>query len=243
MAELLPLQYSSVPHDQKTPQATNSGTATTTTPIAKSITEMPRNSRASSDASGHPESTPTSPSLSRRSTESTHLERRNSRLGGVMDHIRESLSQEQERLFGPRKSAQQHRQYQAKVGEHLEHLREQDKADRARAEEEMIWEDNNNGASPAVQARKFFDLNENSMGADSEEVRQRQWSWGWPGLGNYPDAAKDAPKPRQLSHSTTHSPDLEHKLEEATYEAIDSAAESESFGWPGLGDFPASKKP
>lgn len=160
-----------------------------------------------------------------------------------MDHIRETLSQEQERLFGPHKSAQQHRQYQAKIGEHLDRLREQDKADRARAEEEMTWEDNNNGASPAVQARKFFDLNENSMGADSEEERQRQWSWGWPGLGNYPEAANDTAKPRRLSHSAAHNPVLEHKVEEAAYEAIDSAAESETYGWPGLGDFPVPKKP
>ncbi|KAK6380903.1 hypothetical protein LTS17_005104 [Exophiala oligosperma] len=201
-----------------------------------------RNSSASSDASVQPESAPTSPSLSRKSTESSHLERRNSRLGGVMDQIRETLSQEQERLFGPRKSAQQHRQYQAKVGEHLEHLREQDKADRARAEQEMIWEDNNNGASPAVQARKSSELNENSMGAASEKGLQRQWSWGWPGLGTNPEAAEGAAKPPRLSHSVSHNPALEHKVEEAAYEAIDSAAESEGYGWPGLGDFPVSKK-
>jgi len=144
-----------------------------------------------------------------------------------MDHIRQALSQEQERLFGPHKIAQQRRQYQAKVGERLEHLREQDKIVRARAEAEMAWEDNdNNGASPAVQAQN----------------RERQKSWGWPGLGTFPEAPKDPAKTRRMSVSPERAAELEHKVEEATYEAIDSAAESEAYGWPGVGEFPVLKK-
>ncbi|KAK5194441.1 hypothetical protein LTR99_002943 [Exophiala xenobiotica] len=200
-------------------------------------------SEASSDASVHAESTTSSPGLSRSSTDPTHRERHNSRIGQAMDHIRQTLSQEQERLFGPHKIAQQHRQYQAKVGEHLEHLREQDKIDRARAEAEMSWENNDtSGASPAVQARKSFDLNENNMGADSEEDRERQKSWGWPGLGTFPETPKDPAKVRRRSGSAERAAELEHKVEEATYEAIDGAAESEAYGWPGIGEFPALKK-
>merc|ERR1711939_14076 len=224
-----------------TQQASPPPTTTTTTTTASKMTR--RDSEVSSDASVHPESTTSSPGLSRSSTDPAHRERRNSRLGQAMDHIRQALSQEQERLFGPHKIAQQRRQYQAKVGERLEHLREQDKIVRARAEAEMAWEDNdNNGASPAVQARKTFDLNENSMGADSEENRERQKSWGWPGLGTFPETPKDPAKSRRMSVSPERAAELEHKVEEATYEAIDSAAESEAYGWPGVGEFPVLKK-
>ncbi|KAL2400280.1 hypothetical protein ABEF93_006854 [Exophiala dermatitidis] len=31
------------------------------------------------------------------------------------------------------------------------------------------------------------------------------------------------------------------RTESATYEAIDNAAEAETFGWPGIGDFPSRK--
>merc|ERR1711939_819378 len=177
-----------------TQQASPPPTTTTTTTTASKMTR--RDSEVSSDASVHPESTTSSPGLSRSSTEPAHRERRNSRLGQAMDHIRQALSQEQERLFGPHRIAQQRRQYQSKVGEHLEHLREQDKIDRARAEAEMAWEDNdNNGASPAVQAQN----------------RERQKSWGWPGLGTFPEAPKDPAKTRRMSVSPERAAELEHK--------------------------------
>lgn len=95
-------------------------------------------------------------------------ERRDSRFGHVVETIRHSFSIERK---GSHHEA------------HLAKVREQDKYDRARAAEEMMWESvqAKESTSPAVEARKSFDLNENNMGADSEERKEKL---GLAGVGN-----------------------------------------------------------
>ena len=70
---------------------------------------------------------------------------------------------------------------------------------------------------------------------------QEPSTWGWPGLGTYPEPAIYTPQLRRQS-DTERTTKLEPKFEAATMEAIDNAAESESYGWPGLGSWPQSKR-
>lgn len=194
------------------------------------------NSKGSSDEPEHPTSTHSSPSTSRRNTEPAHLERRNSRLGQVVDSIRHALAEEQEKIFGAPKPTK------ASIDAHLEHLRRLDRDERARVEREEMWErDAKESTSPALEARKSFDLNENGMGPDSIK---EQASWGWPGLGSYPEPAANPAKVRHSSNGNAveRAADLEPRVEAAAFEAIDNAAESEAYGWPGVGEFPALKK-
>ncbi|EXJ82079.1 hypothetical protein A1O1_08148 [Capronia coronata CBS 617.96] len=190
---------------------------------------------------------PSSPSLSRRSTGNNpeaHRERRDSKLGHMVDTIRTALSQEQAKLFGD-KNAQHHRKYQSTVEERLEKLRQQDETQRERVEEEIRSDSEaDESVSPAVEARARSDLDENNMGLTSHE-RARSDSWGWPGLGTYAAGSEDATNTKRKSsfkNTRDKMHDIEPKLEAATYEAIDNAAESDSFGWPGLGDFPPPRK-
>ncbi|KAG9788890.1 hypothetical protein KCU88_g1719, partial [Aureobasidium melanogenum] len=195
------------------------------------------------------ESPPASPSMSRRSTEPVptgHRERRDSKLGRIVDSIRSSISQEHGKLFGD-KSEHHHKKYQATVAERLEKLREQDQTRRKRVEEEMASEPEiNETVSPAIEARERSEVNENNMGPTSHE-RVRRDSWGWPGLGTYepqPASLDDDATPRRKSSmkmTKEQQAALRSRTESATYEAIDNAAEAETFGWPGLGDFPSRK--
>jgi len=124
------------------------------------------------------------------------------------------LSEEQEKLFGKNKPGK------AAISDQLEHLREHDREQRARVEEQMIWEsDAKDSTSPALEA-------------------QRRESYGWPGLGTYPEPPTDPAKVQRRSSSTAkRAAELEPRVEAATFEAIDNAAESEAYGWPGLGEF------
>ncbi|KIX08075.1 uncharacterized protein Z518_02730 [Rhinocladiella mackenziei CBS 650.93] len=203
-----------------------------------------RNSNTLTDYPEQPENTDTSPSASRRSTDPNLHERRNSRLGQVMDSIRHALAQEQEKLFGERKAAHHDHQYNPAAGERLAKLRDQDQAQRKRVEEEMLWESEaKDSTSPAVEARQESELNENGMGAESHQGRRD--SWGWPGLGTYAEPPKDPAQTRRKSSTKSGSgrvAAMEPKMEAAAFEAIDNAAESETYGWPGLGDLPAPRK-
>jgi len=189
------------------------------------------NSQGAADEPELPRSTPSPPSVSRKNTDPIHRERRNSRLGQVVESIRHVLSEEQEKLFGKNKPGK------AAISDQLEHLREHDREQRARVEEQMIWEsDANDSTSPALEARKSVGLNENGMGADS--LKERRESYGWPGLGTYPEPPTDPAKvQRRSSNTAKRGAELEPRVEAATFEAIDNAAESEAYGWPGLGDF------
>ncbi|EXJ77435.1 hypothetical protein A1O3_09661 [Capronia epimyces CBS 606.96] len=145
----------------------------------------------SQSSTEHPdvvESAPSSPSLSRRSTghdPEAHLERRDSKLGHLVDSIRNVISQEQTKLFGDAKSSQHHRKYQSTVAERLEKLREQDRSQRERVEEEMLSDPEvEESLSPAVEARSRSDLNENNMGPSSHELPQCD-SWS-----SYPVSSK-----------------------------------------------------
>ncbi|KIV78966.1 hypothetical protein PV11_06564 [Exophiala sideris] len=108
-----------------------------------------------------------------KATQPAPPKRRDSKLGHVMDSLRRSFSTEHKGSL-ERKSSQ----HEA----HLEKVRERDSIDRARAAEEMMWEsaETKESTSPAVEARKSFDLNENNMGADSEQ-RKEQLGLAWVG--------------------------------------------------------------
>jgi len=140
--------------------------------------------------------------------------RRNSRLGHVMDSIRLSLAHEHERL--PTATATEPRHIQQQV----------------------TASSSNGSISPALQAVASSKLNENNMGEDSH---QNDKTWGWPGLGTFlsHDSATTQKSKRRTestgSESTGSEAHLEERVEAATFEAIDSAAELEPFAWPGLG--------
>ena len=175
-----------------------------------------RDSNTLSDHTDLSESTTTPPSRSTGGTDPTQNSRRNSKLGHIVDSIRHALAHEQEKPSSDSK--------QDKVAQNPHE------------------EDAKDTISPAIQAHKFFNLNENGMGAESH---QESGSWGWPGLGSFPEPAKDQAGTRRLSTTKTGGKGfaaLEPKVEAATFEAIDNAAESEPYGWPGLGDIPASRE-
>lgn len=166
-----------------------------------------------------------------------HRERRDSKLGHIMSSIRQALANEQQKLFGDHSSPHDHQQ------EHLENLRRQDIAQRNRVDEEMLWgSDSSESMSPAVQTCTASKLNENNMGVDSHEAGKR---WGWPGLGTFQGPEEQPEKLRRTSsnkHASDRMAAVEPKMEAATFEAIDNAAESESYGWPGIGYLPTPRK-
>ena len=112
------------------------------------------------------EGTSHTPHVGEKATHPEPPKRRDSKLGHVMDSLRRSFSTEHKPSLD-RKSSQ----HEA----HLRKVREQDELDRARAAEEMRWEsaETKESTSPAVEARKSFDLNENNMGADSEQREEQ----------------------------------------------------------------------
>ena len=145
------------------------------------------------------------PSTESAAADATQTGRRSSKIGHVMDSIRHAISHEQEKLFGNRR----HSHASADEGEQKEISNAKD------------------SVSPAVEAGKSFTLNENSMSAEPQPESE---TWGWPGLGTYPQPAKDSAEARRVSANNA-----------ATQEGA-TDAESESYGWPGLGDLPPPKK-
>jgi hypothetical protein len=94
--------------------------------------------------------------------------------------------------------------------------------------------------SPALQAVVSTKLNENNMGEGSH---QNDETWGWPGLGSFSSQRSGTshdPKPHAAPAASEAG--VESKVEAATFEAIDNAAESETYGWPGLGDWNATAR-
>ncbi|KIW67830.1 hypothetical protein PV04_07056 [Phialophora macrospora] len=139
-----------------------------------------------------------------------------SKLGHVIDSIRHALAHEHEKLPSDHTAEQQPSQQQDQTN------------------------GNNGSLSPALQAVASSKLNENNMGEDSHESDK---TWGWPGLGTFKShesATSQHTKSRTGSEgSEAH---VEERVEAATFEAIDNAAESETFGWPGLGTWATPSK-
>ncbi|OCT52281.1 hypothetical protein CLCR_09201 [Cladophialophora carrionii] len=152
------------------------------------------------------------------SSESTehHHHHHESKLSHVMDSIRHALAHEHERL--PSDSAAQEQLPQR-----------QDAAGSTKG-----------SISPALQAVASSKLNENNMGEDSH---QSDKTWGWPGLGTFKthDSATSQ-RSKSRSGSAGSEAHMEEKVEAATFEAIDNAAESETYGWPGLGSWTTSPR-
>jgi len=157
-----------------------------------------------------------------------------SRLKRVINTIRAALDREQQALFHGDETTR-HERRKSWINEHLNKLRVHDEQDRQRVTEELKKEggeesDAKVGYSPAQQAQKLEQLNENGM--------ESHQAWGWPGLGSYGDSQQPEP---QAKTTRQKSAQLEPRAEAAAFEAIDNAAEGESFGWPGVGPWPASK--
>jgi len=184
----------------------------------------------------------------------------------VVGNIRHAIAEEEEKFFGKSKASQEHHQ-QAAMDEHLEHLRSMDRAQRARIEEELLRaskdnDDNNKDTtSPAVEARKSFELNENNMGVANSHEPVGPGSWGWPGLGTYKDPeagteekpeSKPSSKPVSKHASVPTSPKvaarsgtplavIEQAEATALRNATGAAADADGYGWPGLGAIPTPK--
>jgi len=143
-----------------------------------------------------------------------------------MPYIRNVLTHEKEQLF--KKSSTGHQHYEDPATMH-EHSDRSDDAERK------------GSISPAIEARTFSNFNENGMGAESH---QGDLTWGWPGLGTYPEPIRHSARAEASSNSKTASgreADLEPRVETATSKPIDNAAKSEPFGWPGIGVWPGAK--
>lgn len=169
-----------------------------------------------------------------------HSTRKGTRMGRVMTSIRNGLAHEQEK---PPTNTVDGFQDQLKFAEHPDTLQEQDKLKRTGSSSihrsrSDASEDLRESISPAIEARKSFDANENNMGPLSH---QKPTTWGWPGLGSFSEYEKLNAKLENRA-KLQRSVSLEPRVEAATFEAIDSAAESESYGWPGIGMWPQSKK-
>lgn len=193
--------------------------------------------------------------------------RRESKIGHMMDSIRNSISHEQERLFHPHRHAAEHP---------------------AATTESKEPETNGSSISPAVQAEQTSHLNENNMGPHSHERTQ---SWGWPGLGTFTNeesqnAAESRRKssvkpgadpnerrkswgfpglgtfdepPEDAAEAHAHNCGLEHHRRQSEIEqrrqseiekrrqssvkpaGVPTVPEQESWGWPGLGVAPTEE--
>jgi hypothetical protein len=173
-----------------------------------------------------------------------HHEHRHTKLGHIIDSIRDGLANEHDKLFHTKSST--HQRYQTKLPDHLDHIRHSDEVERRRVEDEMASETSNEEVhattSPAIEARKSNRLNENNMGVINSHEGAAS-SWGWPGLGAFAQTKQELNKPAHpvRTGSAVGRHTLEPRVEAAAWEAIDSAAEGESYGWAGLGDWPAPK--
>ncbi|KAJ9607663.1 hypothetical protein H2200_007741 [Cladophialophora chaetospira] len=160
----------------------------------------------------HSEAAPTT--QQQQATEIPLNHHRHSKLSHVMDSIRLPLAHEHERL--PMDTA----------------------TEQPPAHQQATMSSSNGSISPALQAVASLKLNENNMGEDSH---QNSKTWGWPGLGTFlsHDSATSQKSKRRTestgSESAVSEAHLEKRMEAATFEAIDNAAELEAFGWPGLG--------
>jgi len=159
--------------------------------------------------------------------------RRNSHMGHVMTSIRGGLAYEQEKRPS---NVVDDFEDRLKFAEHSEIANEPKRAMLRTSSDAS--DDLKGSISPAIEAQKSSEMNENNMGPQSH---QKPTTWGWPGLGTYPEFERLNARLENRAKSRKIS-SLEPRFEAATLEAIDSAAESESYGWPGLGTWPSSKK-
>ena len=192
----------------------------------------PQNSDTLTDYPETPQSHSSWLSWGRRGSDVTHAERRHSKMGHIISSIRQGLAFEHERL--PEQSgAWSYNSHPLVVDGHAGASPiEADKIQR-----QSSW-DSEGSISPAVEAQRISESNENNMGAGSHQTPA---TWGWPGLGAWPEPERARPKIGKMSERE-RTLSLEPRLEAATIEAIDNAADSESFGWPGVGNWPGSRK-
>lgn len=158
-----------------------------------------------------------------------HTSDRSSKMRHVMGSIRKGLAHEQEKLPDPSESIV-HEHDQFNMTEDCGHDTTKPSDPKQRRPSEMS-EDSKGSTSPALEACRLFQANENNMGPESH---RKPATWGWPGLGNFPEPEGYPFKTRNGTRLQKSA--LEPRVEAATFEAIDNAAESESFGWPGLGE-------
>ena len=152
-------------------------------------------------------------------------------MGGIISSIRHGLAHEHERL--PEKSdALSHRAEQP-----VTTYPDTNSTEGSSPRERATWNDEES-ISPAIEARRMSENNENNMG---ERSHQAPSSWGWPGLGSWPERERPRTKVGKMSEKE-RTLGLEPRLEAATLEAIDMAAETDTFGWPGLGYWPEPRK-
>ena len=99
----------------------------------------------------------------------------------------------------------------------------------------------NNSASPAIQAVASSKLNDNNIGEGSQ---QNDNTWGWPGLGTFAiqDSITTQGGPKSPTQSTTLETKMEGKSEATTFKAAGNAAESELYGWAGLGEWSTASR-
>lgn len=153
----------------------------------------------------------------------------------VVGSIRKGLASEQERIPDASEStADEHEHF--KMDDDYGHDSMKQVTPKERRLSDMS-EDSKGSISPALEACRLFKANENNMGPESH---QKPTTWGWPGLGTFPEPTGYSFKTR--NGTRVHKSELEPRVEAATFEAIDNAAESESFGWPGLGSWPRPAK-
>lgn len=168
----------------------------------------------------------------KKSRDQDQLDKRHSHMGNIIASIRHGLSHEHERI--PEKSgALSHRAEQQPVTSHPN----ADRTGGSSPRDQATWNDEES-ISPAIEARRMSENNENNMGEGSH---QAPTTWGWPGLGSWPERGRPREKVGKMS-AKERTLSLEPRLEAATFEAIDNAADSEAFGWPGLGYWPGTGK-
>ena len=123
-------------------------------PISVRRTMFRNQSESKPDLPNHPKSVSSSPILSPSNTDTAHPEKRHSKMGHIMTSIRESLAQEQDRLFHHNHHRQSLQEPTAKIAECL---RDQHEATKIRAWQETLWQSETEAKesiSPAVEARK-----------------------------------------------------------------------------------------
>ncbi|KEF51137.1 uncharacterized protein A1O9_12751 [Exophiala aquamarina CBS 119918] len=169
-----------------------------------------------------------------------HTRERSSRMRHVIGSIRKGLAHEQEKLFNPSEPAihdHEHfnmTEYSDSDSGHNTTKPSNPKLRRpSERSDDLQW-----SISPALEACKLFQANENNMGPESH---RKPATWGWPGLGTFPEPEGPSSKTQNRTRLQKAAA-LEPRVEAATFEAIDNAAESEPFGWPGLGEWPRSRK-
>jgi len=140
--------------------------------------------------------------------------RRDSKIGRAIDYIRHAIAHEHDR------GVQTPAPPRSKSGQRPTAANDRD------------------SISPALEAAASSHLNQNNM---EQEAVQIDEAWGWPGLGSISNKQIKTSKTKTQKNHLESSDVLESRMEAATFEAIDNSAESETYGWPGLGTWESTK--